>query len=79
MRFPSGKGIELDVFVNDIHLALEYQGEQHYRNIYPFGELKVISERDKHKREACKKVKICFFSLNNRLGSHWLQFLIGGI
>jgi hypothetical protein len=49
--------MELDIFIPDLNLALEYQGAQHYESIFPFGDRGDRTERDKEKREACLKVR----------------------
>jgi hypothetical protein len=56
LRFASGRCMELDVYAPQLSLAIEYQGEQHYKNIYPFMEQKQHAERDKEKRDACNQV-----------------------
>ena len=48
--------MELDVYVPEIELAAEYQGEHHFRNIYCYGDIQVQGKRDSDKRLACKKV-----------------------
>jgi hypothetical protein len=47
--------MELDIFIPDLNLALEYQGEQHYQNIFRFSEQKIQMERDREKKQACKQ------------------------
>jgi len=51
-------GLELDIFVPDKSLAIEYMGKQHYEPVNFFGgklsHLAVI-ERDKLKKELCDK------------------------
>lgn len=59
--FDSGHGMELDCYAPDLYLAVEYQGEQHFSNVFPFGQQKDIAQRDKQKREACAKVNGTFF------------------
>ena len=48
--------MQLDVFIPDLYLAVEYQGEQHYRDVYSYGEQRVAASRDKDKRDACNEV-----------------------
>lgn len=51
----------LDVFVPDLHLAIEHQGEQHYRAVDAFGgesALRRNLERDALKRRLCKENKV---------------------
>ena len=64
--------MELDVFVPDLNLAFEYQGQQHYiqsqvyginftfsrSNIIPSAPLKQRSKMDIEKEEACKQIGI---------------------
>lgn len=57
MLLASGHQIELDVYVEALKLAFEYQGEQHYRAINPYASgLKSQQTRDEEKRVACLKV-----------------------
>ncbi len=49
--------MELDVYIETLKLAFEYQGEQHYRPIYGMGiDFEVQQRRDEEKRRACKQV-----------------------
>lgn len=50
------EGLELDIFIPDLKLGFEYQGQQHFHPIKAWGgkeSLKKLKERDK------KKVKLC--------------------
>lgn len=52
-------GLEIDIWVPDLKLAIEYQGEQHFQTIKHWGGEKGLRERierDKKKRMLCKKV-----------------------
>ena len=57
MSYHSGSNVELDVYVEELKLAFEFQGGQHYKPIYGmnryFQEQKI---RDVEKLRACKKV-----------------------
>lgn len=53
----SNHWMQLDVYIEDLQLALEYQGEQHYYASYWAGEhFEQQRSRDKEKRTACKQV-----------------------
>jgi len=58
----SGHNLELDGFCEDLRLAFEYQGKQHYEYIHHFhrneGDFERQQERDKLKLELCKKHNI---------------------
>ena len=56
----------LDVFITDLNLACEYQGEQHYKSIEYFGGEEALQknhERDEIKKKKCKEngVKLIYF------------------
>lgn len=46
--------MELDVYFPDISLAFEYQGRQHYQNVFQGG-WAMQQTRDREKREACQQ------------------------
>jgi hypothetical protein len=46
--------MELDIYLPKELLALEYQGQQHYYDIYSMGNLWMQKKRDEEKRKACK-------------------------
>jgi len=49
--------MEFDVFVEDLKLAVEYQGIQHYKPLYhQSADLECQMKRDEEKRQNCKKV-----------------------
>ena len=50
-------GLELDIWIPDLRLGIEYQGEQHYQVIEPWGAVSGLSKRienDRKKRQLCK-------------------------
>ena len=52
------EGLELDIFIPELKLGIEYQGQQHFYPIKAWGglsALKQIQERDARKKEICKK------------------------
>ncbi len=57
MRYP----LELDMYNEDLRLAIEHHGEQHYKPQKNWGGLKafrLIQKRDEEKRLGCKKLGI---------------------
>ncbi len=50
-----GRSMELDVYLPTERLAFEYQGQQHYFDVYTLGNLWIQKELDKEKRLACEK------------------------
>ncbi len=49
-----GMKMELDVYLPTERLAFEYQGEQHYCDIYSLGNLWIQQQKDKEKKAACE-------------------------
>lgn len=59
LLFPdTNKPMELDVFLPEISLALEYQGMQHYVSGKLFGDSDVQKSNDQQKLEACRQAGI---------------------
>jgi len=57
MIHSSGQKIELDIYIDEIKLAFEYQGEQHYQPLYWMqGDYEARQAKDREKRETCKQV-----------------------
>jgi hypothetical protein len=68
------EGLELDIYVDELNLGIEYQGQQHFSAIGKFGGeegLKKVQERDKRKKEICDNVgiKLLYFLHNEFLSS----------
>ena len=62
----------LDIFIPELNLAIEYQGEQHFKAVDLFGgkeALKKTKERDKEKLEKCNnnKVVLIYFTFKDNL------------
>lgn len=54
-------GLELDIYLPTLNLAFEYQGQQHFNAIEPWGgeeALKGIKERDARKAHICNQVGV---------------------
>ncbi len=59
--------MELDAFVPSLKLAIEYQGEQHFRPLKYCGGEKGLQKRkslDQEKRKACKKNGIILIEID---------------
>ncbi len=62
----------LDIFIPSLNIAIEYQGEQHFKPIELFGGaegLRKTRERDRRKKRLCQenKIKLVFFKYNETL------------
>eukprot|EP01118_Nematostelium_gracile_P014288 TRINITY_DN5530_c0_g1_i2.p1 TRINITY_DN5530_c0_g1~~TRINITY_DN5530_c0_g1_i2.p1 ORF type:complete len:403 (-),score=77.54 TRINITY_DN5530_c0_g1_i2:67-1275(-) len=55
LKYPSGEKMQVDVFVPDHGLVFEYQGEQHYGDVFAHGAHWRYREKDQIKRQACDK------------------------
>ena len=79
LTYSTGSKVELDIYIEDLKLAIEYQGEQHYKpNYWSSAELAAQRNRDEEKRKACKQV---FSSEDNNESSPisaCLRFRFGG-
>jgi hypothetical protein len=50
--------MQLDIFVPKYSLGFEYQGQQHYFDVYPLPHNRVYVDRDQQKRIACKNAGV---------------------
>lgn len=76
------KGLELDIYIPDIKLAIEYMGKQHYEPVTIFGgEEGYIAtvERDKRKKELCEKkgIKLIYFDYQTDVSKQNLKLILG--
>lgn len=62
LRSLKGKPLELDIYIEELKLAFEIQGPQHFENIY--GDNQDLMENDQHKKQLCKKLGIKLIWLN---------------
>lgn len=58
-----GGELVLDIFLPELSLAIEYNGEQHYHEVPIFGPLEVIQRRDREKAELCAQQGIRLFTV----------------
>jgi hypothetical protein len=68
----------LDIFIPELNLAIEYQGQQHYNEIKHFGGkegLKKAIERDQIKSNKCKKngVKLIYFTYKENISEKLVE------
>ncbi len=50
--------MQLDIFLPELALALEYQGQQHYNDVFFFGPKRSYAHRDTEKKMACERTGI---------------------
>ncbi len=75
------KGLELDVFIEDLNVAIEFQGQQHYMPIKLWGGKKALisqKERDNLKREICNKegIKLIEIKYDESYDDEYLKRII---
>ena len=69
LEFRSGNKMQFDVFLPKPNMVLEYQGEQHYQDIYALGPLWQHRERDLEKQLACQSKAITLIKI-----PYWWDF-----
>lgn len=68
------KGLELDIFIKELKVGIEYQGLQHFEPVNHWGgkeALQKLKERDKKKREICSflGIHLVYFKYNEGLSN----------
>lgn len=71
------EGLEIDIFIKDLNIGIEYQGIQHYRPIKHWGgkeSLYKLRKRDQRKKKICDKlgVKLIYFDYNEELSNDFV-------
>jgi hypothetical protein len=69
LHLSSGLTVQLDIFVPKEKLAFEYQGQQHFSEIWALGSQWEYIQRDKDKRLACKENEIALIEV-----PYWWDF-----
>ncbi len=62
------QGLELDIFIDDFKLGIEYQGIQHFEPIEHWGgeeSLRELKQRDKTKKQICDSLNIALVYFNH--------------
>lgn len=77
-------GLELDIFISDLKLGIEYQGQQHFHPVKAWGGKKALQElreRDIRKREICKNhnIKLLEVDYTEPLNTDYIYNKINGI
>jgi hypothetical protein len=72
----------IDIYMPDLELAIEYQGQQHYKPVEIFGGIKALEktkEMDERKKYLCKKngVEIMYFSYDENLTLEFVEKRLG--
>jgi len=72
-----------DVAVPAVNLAIEYQGKQHYTDLFDAGGLNSQRERDDMRRKLCEEhgvtlIRVCIHSLLERISMNLIFTVISG-
>lgn len=72
------EGLELDIYIKDFNLGIEYQGIQHFEPIKHWGGnegLEKTKSRDKKKKELCdlNNIKLVYFNYDEELSNDYIQ------
>ena len=70
--------LELDIFVKDYNLGIEFQGIQHFKAVKHWGGVEAfekLKERDRKKEKLCKKqgVKLLYFYYYDNLSEEYIK------
>ena len=67
--------LELDIYIEDLKIGIEYQGIQHFKPVKHWGGIESfekLQERDKRKKQLCKKnnIRLIYFNYNESLSDN---------
>ena len=76
-------GLELDIYFPELHLAIEYQGQQHFHPIKAWGgesALRSLQERDQRKQRLCRenRVKLVHINYTDPLTEEYIRRVLRG-
>jgi hypothetical protein len=71
LKFPqsassgsTGKPLQLDLFLPDLKLAFEFQGEHHFDDFFTVGGSNTMQDRDSEKRAICFRAGIVLVEIS---------------
>lgn len=72
------QGLRIDIFVQELNLAIEYQGQQHFQPIKAFGgedAFKKLQERDALKKRLCKDLglNLKYFTYKEKISLEFVR------
>ncbi len=72
------EGLEIDIFIKEFNLGIEYQGIQHYKPVKHWGgeaALKKLKERDDKKKKICglQNISLIYFKYNEDLSEEFVS------
>jgi hypothetical protein len=75
------QGLEFDIFLPELRLAIEYQGEQHYEPFKHLGgerHLRSVKKRDKKKAAICSAegVELRYFTVSDKLTEDYVRAML---
>jgi hypothetical protein len=76
------QGMELDVFIQELRIGIEYQGVQHFECVEHWGGMEALKElqaRDKKKRELCQSlgIRLIYFRYDEDLSNESVAAKLG--
>lgn len=72
------QGLRIDIFIQELNLAIEYQGQQHFQPVKAFGgeeAFKKLQERDSLKKRLCKDlgIELKYFTYKEKLSIEFVR------